>query len=193
MDRYYQNENQMVVHVGWWLRKFHSFYLLRTRSLQKLLLLPISQLHLSTIRPKVKALLLTERGIALQNSSGGTGMQPFKIAYYKDDREYDYLLSRNIVFIDLYDSSANNVIVECIARNTPLAVNRHPAVIEYLGESYPLYFDTVEEASRLIEDKQRVEAAHDYLRDQNKIKERLTIASFIQEFTDSPIYRQLAI
>ena len=42
---------------------------------------------------------------------------------------YDCLLSENVVTIELFDASANNVIVECIARNTPIVVNRHPAVV----------------------------------------------------------------
>ena len=58
--------------------------------------------------------------------------------------EYDDLLSKNIIFIDLYDASANTVVVECIARKTPLLVTRLDAVIEYLGKDYPLYFDNLE-------------------------------------------------
>ena len=50
---------------------------------------------------------------------------------------YDCLLPENVMAIELFDASANNVVVECIARNTPIIVNRHPAVVEYLTADYP--------------------------------------------------------
>ena len=37
------------------------------------------------------------------------------------DAEYDQTLAENIAFIRLYDASANNTVVECIARATPPA------------------------------------------------------------------------
>jgi hypothetical protein len=58
------------------------------------------------------------------------------------NEKYDNLLSENIVFIYLIDASAVNTLNECIVRNTPILINRHPAVVELLGEKYPLYFDT---------------------------------------------------
>jgi len=190
LHSYYNNENRMVVHIGWWLRKVHSFFLLRSRSLQKMLLLPLSVRELPHLREKLKQLFMTERAIA-ERTECRSSMQPFKIEYRKDNESYDRLLSRNIVFIDLYDSSANNVIIECIVRNTPLVVNRHPAVIEYLGPDYPLYFQTVEEASSLIEDEQKIEAAHIYLSDHHEIKRRLTAESFVNAFAASAIYQRL--
>jgi hypothetical protein len=191
MDKYHRNKNRMIIHIGYWLRKIHSFFLVRTHSLQKMLLLPMSQRELSCNRPWLKALLITERLIAERNLANGADIQPFKIEFHKDNDSYDYLLSRNIVFIDLYDSSANNTIVECIMRNTPIVINRHPAVIEYLGENYPLYFNTNEEASHLAEDEQQVHAAYIYLRDHYDIKERLTKKYFETEFTNSAIYQNL--
>ena len=46
------------------------------------------------------------------------------------NEDYDILLSENIVFLDLYDSSANNAVIECIARATPLLVNNLVWVIK---------------------------------------------------------------
>ena len=39
----------------------------------------------------------------------------------------------NIVFIELITSVANNTIIECIARNTPIVVNRQEGPEFYLG------------------------------------------------------------
>ena len=75
---------------------------------------------------------------------------------------YDALLSENVVAIELFDASANNIVIECIARNTPILVNRHPAVVEYLGQGYPLYFsDPAQVPDMLAAD--RVFEAHEYL------------------------------
>jgi hypothetical protein len=191
MDKYYGNENRMIAHVGWWLRKIHSFFLLRTRSLQKVLIYPIPRMESRLVRSTMESSLMVERSIAMRRLARGARFQPFRIEPHLANEEYDRLLSRNLVFIDLYDSSANNVVVECIARNTPLLINRSPAVVEYLGEDYPFYFRTLDEASELAEDEERVEAAHVYLRDHNEIKRRLTKEYFVEQFTNSAIYRRL--
>ena len=62
--------------------------------------------------------------------------------YLENDNYLDLLVS-NIIFCDYIDCSASNTIVECIATCTPIILNRHPAIIEYLGDEYPLYFDKI--------------------------------------------------
>lgn len=66
---------------------------------------------------------------------------------YLDDQNYDNALSCNIVLLDVLDASANNTVIECMVRGTPLLARRHPAIAEYLGRDYPFFFDTFEEAS----------------------------------------------
>lgn len=80
------------------------------------------------------------------------------------DAEYDNFLSCSVVYLNLYDSSANNAIIECVARSTPVMVNRHPAVVEYLGDSYPLYHDMYED----MPDLSQIILAHDYLKTMDK-------------------------
>jgi hypothetical protein len=82
--------------------------------------------------------------------------------YTNTFEEYDDLLSNNIVFIDLFDASANNTIIECIIRNTPVIVNKLVSVVEYLGEDYPLYFNDLQEIPILLTSK-NIFAAHLYL------------------------------
>ncbi len=77
--------------------------------------------------------------------------------------EYDRLLASSIVLTEVFDASANNVVVECIARGTPLVVNRHPAICEYVGDNYPLLFDTIDEVPRLLADRGQILAAHQHL------------------------------
>jgi len=100
------------------------------------------------------------------------------------------LLSQNIAFLHLYDSSANNALIECIARATPVLINPLPAVLEYLGPDYPFYFHTLAEAARKAEDTSLVLAAHEYLR-QPALRQKLTGEYFLRSLVHSEIYRQL--
>ena len=95
---------------------------------------------------------------------------------YIDNNGYDFLLSRSVVVMEVLDAAANNVTIECLARNTPLFVNRHPAVVEYLGEKYPLFFDDYRQIGGMLDDDDLVLSAHEYLRSADK--SFLTLASF---------------
>jgi hypothetical protein len=86
------------------------------------------------------------------------------IKYYtRSYEEYDEYLCKNIVFIDLFDAAANNAVLECIIRKTPLIVNRIQGVIDYLGENYPLYFSNIWEIPELLSENKLLEA-HEYLK-----------------------------
>jgi hypothetical protein len=85
-----------------------------------------------------------------------------RMHYTETFAEYDELLSQNIVFVDLFDASANNTVLECIVRRTPIIVNRLEGVVEYLGEDYPLYFSELSEVEGLLT-TENIEKAVDYL------------------------------
>lgn len=101
------------------------------------------------------------------------------------NEEYDNLLTQNIVFLNLVDASAVNTILECIVRNTPIIVNNIPAVIELLGENYPLYYNSDskidEQVSFLMCDTKKFKEAHRYLKAMDKTK--FTIEYFINDLT----------
>ena len=82
---------------------------------------------------------------------------------YIENSGYDWLLSRSVVCMEVLDAAANNVTIECLARNTPLIVNRHPAVVEYLGADYPLYFDDYRQIGGMLNDEALILSAHRYL------------------------------
>ena len=82
--------------------------------------------------------------------------------------EYDDLMSSSFIFLDLYDSSANNAVIECIARNTPILINKIDAVVEYLGEDYPLYFNNLNHAAQLLSNTNNIIKAHTYLKQMDK-------------------------
>lgn len=89
------------------------------------------------------------------------------------NQEYDRLLSCNIVFLRLCDASAVNTIIECIARGTPVIVNRLPAIVEYLGSTYPGFYDDsvegwLERAAELADSDTAVSAMSSYLMQMDK-------------------------
>jgi hypothetical protein len=75
---------------------------------------------------------------------------------------YDELLRDSLVLCEYFDASASNTVIECIARETPIVVNRNAAVEEYLGSDYPLYFEDIADVADLLSDE-RVTAAHRHL------------------------------
>ncbi len=87
--------------------------------------------------------------------------------------EYDRLLSSSVVFLEILAASANNVVLECIVRNTPIIVNRLPSVEEYLGKDYPLFYNTIGEAAQCLHPV-RLKEAHDYLVAMDKSRFRVS-------------------
>jgi len=104
-----------------------------------------------------------------------------EIEYVPNDTYLDLLIS-NIVFCDYIDCSASNTIVECIATGTPIIVNRHPAVEEYLGKDYPLYFDKIydDETDTYNLNSKKLLNGHHYLLQQRN-KNNLELNHFINE------------
>jgi hypothetical protein len=69
-----------------------------------------------------------------------------------------------VVLCLLYATAANNILLECMARGTPIIINPLPSVLEYLGEDYPLYATTIHEAEEILQDRPRIAASVDHLR-----------------------------
>lgn len=104
-----------------------------------------------------------------------------EIIKYLNNNDYDILLKNNIVFIKLVGASAVNTVLECIVRNTPIVVNKLPAIVEMLGDSYPLYYNSLDECTENITMK-NIEKAFNYLKNLNKNK--FKIETFKQNFNE---------
>ena len=84
-----------------------------------------------------------------------------------DNKEYDNIVKNNIVFLKLFDAWACNTLLECIVRNTPIIINKLDAVVEYLGNDYPLYYENLAEITNLLSDE-KILSAHEYLKKMDK-------------------------
>jgi hypothetical protein len=179
MEAFQVNPDKKIVQIGYWLRKLHSIYYL-----------PVTRLKKAVVHQNahyIHQLFAAEkREFQLEPDYGAVEVLPFL-----SDDQYDDLLSRNIVYVELYDSSANNAVVECIVRNTPILINPLPAVKEYLGEDYPFYFSHRSQAARKAEDAALIEETHRYLK-AHPVKEKLTAAHFLKSVGDSEIYQNLS-
>lgn len=180
-DRYRQ-QGQRVVQVGWWLRNLTAIYRLPIPVSRKVLLVPQTGENL----PRFAAVLEADR---LHHGAPPPAQWGVPIVPHLSNRDYDELLSGSLVFLNLYGAVANNAILDCIARATPVLVNGLPSVREYLGEDYPLYYETMEEAAEKALDPCAVQAAHAYLRD--KDKSGLSAEAFCRDMAESEIYRAL--
>ncbi len=54
--------------------------------------------------------------------------------------EYEQLLSDSIVCMKLLDAGGCTVVFDCISRNIPIIINRHPVLEVFLGVDYPLFY-----------------------------------------------------
>lgn len=182
-DKFLNNKDKSVIMIGWWLRKLNSIFLLKTKY-KKIRILPIEKSKvilnkLEDIEKSIYNLKITDEEY---NS--------VEMINQLTNDEYDELLSKNIVYLNLYDSSANNTIIECIARGTPLLVNKLPSIVEYLGEEYPFYFSDEKDAENKLNDLDLIRKTHEYLCTFDNRK-RILIDTFMNDFKNSPIYKNL--
>jgi hypothetical protein len=147
---YLNNNNKKIIQIGQQLRILKSFLQLNFLKHTKIWLTGTKKIN------NVLKLVNNEIG----NNDNNINLNDYNIeCKYVNNNEFDSLISNNIIFIHLYDASANNTVLESILYKTPIVVNRHPAVIEYLGKNYPLFYDNIEEVNdEFISDKNIIKA-----------------------------------
>jgi hypothetical protein len=182
-DRFNKNQEKKIIQIGWWLRRLSSIYMLPSTRYRKV--------FLRKDETGLEKILATEFEQDYGTRSPEPGLlSETQIMNFVSNAKYDLLLAENIVFMELYDASANNAIVECIARNTPILVNPIPPVTEYLGQDYPLYFNSLEEAAMKAENMELILKAHLYLKD-HPFKYKFTGDYFRESIVNSEIYHSL--
>jgi len=164
VDKFFQNRK--IVQLGYWLRKMRNIYDIETKYRKYWL---IGQDYAKVMFQQEKIADPHEHHFA-----------DVKIIRGLNNDEYDSFLSDSIIVLNLYDSSANNAVIESIQRNIPIVVNNHPAVIEYLGKDYPLYYENPTEMQHKIHNDKLIREAHSYLKNMNK--EFLSKSYFIKQF-----------
>lgn len=177
-ERFSCNKEKKIIQIGWYLRKLHAIYQLPESIFKKIHLKVTDQQYFTN-------LMDTEREILIRNGEFSDEMyKSTQVVGFLSNEEYDHWLSENIAFVHLYDASANNAVIECIARGTPLLVNPLPAVIEYLGKDYPFYYESYDEAIEKASDFELVKKTNIYLNNLPNRK-KLSGAYFCKSLRDS--------
>jgi tetratricopeptide (TPR) repeat protein len=190
-ERFLQNPHKSILQIGWWLRKLTAIYQLpigvdNAMGYRKVRLvpqfIPTASAHLNRLMEKERQVL----GLTVDRRWADNTREEDQVS----NAEYDRLLSENIVFIELHDANANNVVIECIARATPLLINPLPAVIEYLGRDYPLYYSSLEEARSKALDPDLLYRGHRYLLTCDT-RTKLSADHLLEQFRASEVYRRV--
>ncbi|WP_340110473.1 hypothetical protein [Pikeienuella sp. HZG-20] len=153
-DAFEANPDKRLVQIGWYLRNYRAINQVAAPSW-------IRKVHLAQSKPFIDE---ARRRTDLHSPfRGRPDVGETEVVSWLDNEAYDDMLTRNLIFLELFEASANNAIIEAIARDTPVVVNRHPAVAEYLGADYPLFYDDLSEVEGLLE-APRIRAAHEQIR-----------------------------
>ncbi len=159
--------NGEVIQIGSWMRDIKAIYDLKYK--KKFALIGKEML------PHYRSISFGDNAPAFDELSEQNN--PVKLIKHVNNDTYDEILSKYVVFLKLKDASAVNTILECISRNTPIVVNKLPAVEEYLGPKYPLYYTNLDDVPRLLKNKKLIVKANTYLKNMNK--DFLKIENFI--------------
>lgn len=175
---YFQNNKEKrLVNIGTWLRKFRSICDIKVPSDFKQSLMPNTEM--------LNLYINIEKKVFGDFQDSHVEKIPLV-----DDKTYDMVLCQNICFLDLYDTSANNIVTECIGRNTPLLVNKVGGITDYLGEKYPFYYSSLKEAEEKLNNNQLILDTHNYLKEMDKSK--FTIDYFLKSILNSEIYKSIS-
>jgi len=166
---YETNKNKYIIQLGQQLRKMTSIYALNVENHKKIWLTG------STSFDRINDLLNLE----IKEYHIKINKKTVEMTYTKTFEEYDEYLRQNVVFIHLFDAAANNALLECLVRNTPVIINKLEGVVDYLGENYPLYFDQLSDVNSLLS-IEKIKEASEYLRSLDKSS--LTFDSFKNNF-----------
>ena len=176
--------SKKIYHIGWWLRNFKTFVDFSFPS-------------------NFSKNILVKKDFENQwlNININFNLKNINIVYELNNQEYEKIFQNCCVFLDLEDTVANNVILECIKFCTPILVKKNDSIIEYLGENYPLYFNSINDLKKMEaltseEWLQKILYTHEYLLYCKK--EHLLLDTFnkkicydIEKLSQSPIKYKL--
>lgn len=172
-NNFLNNNDKKIIQLGFWMRNMKSIFEVKTETFKKYWL-PGGKYW------KEMFYKMYDNAEEILNNDSVI------IKMYLSNEEYDEIISSNICLVNVYNSSANNSILECISRNIPLLVNNHPAIIEYLGINYPFYYSDINDLNHILEDNEllykKIYDSHLYLL--NLDKNQFKIDFFCKKFKE---------
>ena len=182
MQHFDANKERKVLFIGEFMRNFQAFFDLQVPSTLRKVLIKASDVDLeqwydTSLKP-VK--LIVNDSVEVWDKQ-------------VPNADYDELLSQNVVFLNMFDAGGCTTLVECASRGTPILVNRLPAHVEFLGEAYPLFYDSLEEAEMLLADHEQLAKGSNYLLSTESIRKKVSGRYFLECLINSSIYRCLPL
>ena len=159
------NKNKQIIQSGWWLGRMHAIHLLPESDYSKLWIRNPGQ-GMDTVFAAERD-HLKERMMFFDHMD-----KSVTVSDELPPREYEKHLCANIAFVHYYDVSSPDLLLHCIASHTPILINALPAVREYLGDDYPLYYYFYKDAVDKASDFTLVRKAHEYL---NKLSQEMNV------------------
>ena len=207
MKNFKNNFDKKIIQIGGWLRNSYAIYELginiKKLNISKCILqgkdmdnyIKPKLFDLSETTSEIKNIIIqsniktteicsvsTNKYIEGLFSYISSSYNQVHIIKHLDNDNYDKLLSNNIVFLNLINASACNTLIECVIRNTPIIINRLDAIIEVLGDKYPLFYDNMVEAGEFATDIKKINDAYEYLLLLDKSK--LKLENFLKDFEE---------
>jgi hypothetical protein len=159
-ESYINNENKKIIQVGNWLRKTYGIFKINVPETFTKTITPFGE------RTQNELKFWSDRDNIVIGES-----EYYSVTKYTfiEEKEYVELFKNNLFFLHIYDSTANNIILECIKANCPIIVNNNSSVKNYLGNDYPLYYTDYTQINDLLSNK-NILKAYVHLKNLNKDK-----------------------
>lgn len=180
MERFHKEPKLQVVQLGFWLRKLHAIHQLNLPEDK------FKKIVVGASAPYQVKLTSVEKNLFDYNFE----QQDVEYTGFLSNSDYDDLLAKSVVFVDFYDTAANNAIIECIVRAVPIVCPPLKAVTDYLGVDYPLYFQNYAHAETILNDMDLLRKGHEYLKKSGVI-EKLTNKYFLDSIKSSDVVKGL--
>lgn len=165
--------SKTLFHVGWHLRSFSSFAHLDVDRSRKVLLVPKNIARDYFINQVVNK-DLAEAGLNQIDDY-------VEHIYTASQDEYQRILRWGTVFNHYLEPSGSNLISECISAGTALVINRHSAFEEYFGKDYPLFYDTPDQANKLLMELERTDLREHVRLHLDKLQKNYSVSRFCRE------------
>jgi hypothetical protein len=177
-EKFTQNNTKSLIQSGRFGRKLYSIFNLNVPTQYQKKIVPTNK------RTKINLTKEKENGEYENLDYNSVELIP-ELPY----SEYLKVYEDSIIYLELYDVVACNAIVDCIATNCPIILNRLPGAEEYLGKDYPLFYESTNEVYAMLENMDLIKDAHEYLKEMDKTKFKLE--SFKDSFLKSEIYNSI--
>lgn len=176
LAKFQKNSSRKIIQIGVHLRNTASIYSMDKLTLVRRGILPYNE----RVKHELKTRAVPE--------SAKTKVQKIKNT---GNRDYDQFLTQNIVYLDMMLCTGDQVISDCIARATPLLINKSASAQEYLGSDYPFYYETLDEAIGKANNMNLITKTHKYLKTWATKCSYLNPEQFVNSIMNSEIYQKL--